>query len=155
MPSILAIFFLIYGGMHLYALQRLRAAFPFRLRAAPLLYLFMCLMVAAPVLVRFLERSGAEDAARVFSYVGYSWMGVIWLFFTFSIAFEGARILWTVLEVAFGKRLTFCPLPPFMIVLVPFTLSLAATAYGFFEARHIRVERVTVESDKIPVTAEG
>ena len=69
-------FFIIYGGMHLYAFLRARAAIRFGLVPGVALAFFMLAMTFAPFLIRVSEKEGFEQFARVLSYVGYIWLGV-------------------------------------------------------------------------------
>jgi predicted MPP superfamily phosphohydrolase len=38
---------------------------------------------------------------------------------------------------------------------LPWWVSLSVNLYGFFEARHIRIERVVVHTDKLPTGSDG
>ena len=151
MSIFLIIFFTIYGGMHLYALSKARCAFPFGHMAAIALYLFIILMVLAPILVRSLERSDYLAPARLLALIGYSWMGVLLLFvsieflldiYRFSI-FLSSRIL---------RRDLACLVPSGMLsFLVPLGMSLIIAIYGILNTGNIRIERVSIKSSKIPV----
>lgn len=88
MPLFFITFFALYGGLHLYAFLKARAAFGFGLRAGAALALPMALMVLAPVLVRVSEKAGYEQSARLLSIAAYSWMGLLFLFCSFSFALD-------------------------------------------------------------------
>jgi hypothetical protein len=50
-------------------------------------------MVFAPFIVRLSEKSGFEFIARLMSYIGYTWMGILFLFFSASIVIDAYRLL--------------------------------------------------------------
>ncbi|HYQ47594.1 MAG TPA: hypothetical protein VEP69_00885, partial [Thermodesulfovibrionales bacterium] len=80
MPLFFISFFLAYGGMHVYAYLRARAALHFGMLPGVAIALFMLAMVFAPFLIRMAERQGFEQSARVLSFMGYTWLGILFLF---------------------------------------------------------------------------
>jgi len=78
----------------------------------------------------------------------YTWMGLAFLFpaifpvidLSRLVLFIGGSILWK-------EILCLYPLRPFLL---PLVFALTAGTYGSFEARNIRLERITVKSPKIP-----
>jgi len=117
-------------------------------RALPTLtWIWMALMIAAPLLVRALEKGGYDLAARALAWIGFSWMG--FLFLAFSVfALVGA---WHVLSlglIRFGAPDLSVHGP--VCALVAALLVLGVGIYGMYEATDLRVERVTLKSDKLP-----
>ena len=86
MRLFLLTFFVIYGGVHVYAFLKTKAALNLGPRTGIPLALFMVLMVLAPVIVRLSEKAGFETFARILSYAGYSWLGLLFLFISASFA---------------------------------------------------------------------
>jgi uncharacterized protein len=142
----------LYSGVHAYAFLKIRAAFPFGALAGLGLGLFMAVMIFTPLLVRLLERQGYESPARLLSYMGYSWMGVIFLFFSISLLVDLYRIL--IPLAGFAMHRDFSPVLPQAraALLIPLSLSLAFAAYGALEALNIRHHRIVVSTDKIPAS---
>jgi predicted MPP superfamily phosphohydrolase len=140
----------IYGAVHVYAFLKVKAAFPFGVGMGMLLAVFMAAMICAPILVRLLERQGYESLARLIAYIGYSWMGFLFLFFSISLLTD---IYWLLVH---GAGLILCrDIVQFMLsarvlFLIPFCLAFALSLYGYFAALHIRPERITIRSSKIP-----
>ncbi|MBI4687999.1 MAG: metallophosphoesterase [Nitrospirae bacterium] len=132
-------FFTIYGGMHLYAFLKARAAFAFSLRASFSAALFMAIMVFAPVLIRLTERLEFELIARLLSYTGYLWMGVIFLFFSASLCIDIYRLL-APSSLALSAKTAFY---------LPLLISVSIAVYGYFEALNIRTEKVVIKTSKI------
>lgn len=146
----LAFFLLIYGSLHLYFFLKASAALSLSAGANLLLGVILAALMLAPLIVHWLERLELVLNARIIAYIGYSWMGVLFLFFASSLVIDAYRLLahaggWLAhRDVA---TLTLSARPAFLI---PLTLSLVISIYGFFEARNVRLERISIESQKIP-----
>lgn len=150
MTLFLLIYFSIYGGVHLYAFLKLKRGFALGLPAYLILAIFMILMVVAPIVVRISERHGYETLARGLAYIGFTWMGLIFIFISVSFFFDIYRLLHFL-----ARMLTQRPLAGFTLSLRNFCtlailFSCAVVIYGYFEALHIRTEHVTVKTSKIP-----
>ncbi|PIV98589.1 MAG: metallophosphoesterase, partial [Deltaproteobacteria bacterium CG17_big_fil_post_rev_8_21_14_2_50_51_6] len=76
----ISVFLSLYGGMHFYALLKIRRALSPGFPAEAAIICFMVLMVVSPILVRVLEEYGFEDTGRVIAYIGYGWMGILFIF---------------------------------------------------------------------------
>lgn len=149
MRLFLLIFFLIYGSMHLYAFLRLRAAFNFSGLYSLMTVLIMALMLFAPIIVRFSEKSGFDNFAKIMSYTGYIWLGVLFLFVSTSLIIDIYRLVVYSLSLIIKKDLTFINLSPKTIFILPFTTAIFISIYGYFEALNIVTERIHLESHKI------
>ncbi len=143
-------FFLAYGGMHLYAFLRARTAVHFGSTSGMVVALFMFVMLVAPILIRQAERQGLEQFARTLSFVGYTWLGILFLFSSSSLCLDLYRLLIRAAEVVRGAD--FASLKPSAGVLfyLPLIVSLFIAAYGYGEARNIRTERIILRTPKIP-----
>ncbi|MBW2248936.1 MAG: metallophosphoesterase, partial [Deltaproteobacteria bacterium] len=100
--------------------------------------------------VRISERHGYETLARGLAYIGFTWMGLIFIFISVSFFFDIYRLLHFL-----AKMLTRSPLEDFTLSLrnfctIAILVSFAVVIYGYFEALHIRTEHVTVKTCKIP-----
>lgn len=149
MTLFLFTFLLIYGSVHLYAFLRAKAALEFSAATGVFLALFMVVMGLAPLIVRALERAGLELSARVMAYIGYTWMGVLFLFFSYSLASDIYRFLIYLGRMIFSRDLSGLSLSPRYAFFLPLFLSLVTSFYGYFEARDIRTERWVLKSPKI------
>lgn len=153
MSLFLVTFFLIYGSVHAYALLKAKSALGFGWGAALAITPLLALLVAAPLIVFYLARHGMEGGARAVSWIGYSWMGLLFFFFWINVAVDAVN-----LAVRIAGALTGRWAFPYLVVgRAPFLalagLAAAFGAYAFFEAGHIRVERVRIASAKIPASA--
>ena len=146
----LLIFLLVYGGLHLYMYLKAKAALGFGAKTGVFVVIWLLLMVFAPILTRQLERPGLEPAAAVMAYIGYTWMGLLVLFFCISVVIDVLRLLIFLTGLLTSKNFSSVTSVSFYHFLVPLILSVSFVIYGFFEAADIRTERVTIETSKIP-----
>ena len=93
MTLFLLTFFLLYGSLHLYAFLKARAAFAFSTLTGIFIAGFMLIMILAPLIVRFSEKSGFDLFARFISYTGYMWMGILFLFVSSSLVIDLFRLI--------------------------------------------------------------
>jgi len=150
MIMFLLIFLLVYGSLHLYIFLKAKAALGFGMGTGIFVVLFLLLMVFAPILTRVFERPGTESVARVLAYIGYTWMGILALFFCISILIDLLRFLAWLGGLIAAKDLSSITSVTLLHFLFPFLLSIGFVIYGFFEARDIRTERMTIKTSKLP-----
>ena len=146
----LTTFFLLYGGMHLYAFLKARSALAFSTNTGIYLIFFMTVMVFSPFIIRFSERLELSLFARFMSYVGYTWMGILFLFFSASVCMDIYRLLIYLAGFISHKNLSSLIPSVRLSFYFPLILSLIIGIYGYFEALDIRTERVTIKTHKIP-----
>jgi predicted MPP superfamily phosphohydrolase len=153
MVAFLAIFFFLYGLMHAYILVRAGTALELGLGSVLPLAFFMVLMIWAPIIVRLFEKAGLALWARIAAFVGYAWMGLVFLIVTSLIIVDFFRLVVLLLSTTLQRDLSFLTLPQGP----SFRISLLCVAlvglYGWFEARAIRTERIVVHSPKVSAGA--
>ena len=143
-------FFLLYGAMHLYVFLKARAAFAFGTGISIYIILFMLIMVLAPLIVRLSEKHGFEFLARLMSYAGYIWLGLLFLFFCVSIILDIYRLSIYLGGALSQKNLSaVIPSARFSFFL-PLLFSICIAIYGYFEATDISLDKVTIKTSKIP-----
>jgi len=146
----LLVFFLIYGGVHLYLFLGARASLALEMRSGILLAFFMFIMVVAPVIVHVAERHGLQSAAHFFAWTGYTWMGFAFLLFCLSLVVDCYRIL-----VHLGAYLSSLDpstvIPPARLRFITLVgLAGALALYGSFEALQIRAETIPIRTANVP-----
>jgi hypothetical protein len=150
MNLFLLTFFSVYSALHLYLFFKIKSAVTLGAGIIIALLIFMAIMVSAPVLVRVSERYALESFARLLSYVGYTWLGLIFLFCVSSALIDLYRLVITAGGMILRINLSPLSLSSRLAFFIPSLLAVAVASYGFFEARFIRCERVTITSPKIP-----
>ena len=141
-------FFFLYGSLHYYIFTKIRYAFSPGIPALLLLASLMLLMVVSPLVHYVAAKHGWESFARFTAYLGFTWMGFAFLFFSGAVVIDLYRLL------ALGgglllKRELVSP-SPFFQFLFPLIFSLMAGTYGYFDALNIRTERILIKNPKIP-----
>lgn len=146
----LAVFLSLYGGLHVYLYRKLRRAFdmqgPTR-RAVALLLLFM---TGSPVFIHWVASFEIPGLTSAVACAAYLWMGGLFLFFSIHIvldvsSFAAIRIhrhrggtAWR------GSAIQRRAFPAAV------ALTCAAILYGWFEAKHVRVELLVVDTHRLP-----
>lgn len=152
MSLFLLIFFLIYGGTHLYFFLKVKSALSLGTLSCVVLALFLLLMVFAPVLIRILEKQGMEASARLTAYTGYLWMGFLFLFFSASLAIDIYHgLLHGVGFIAHRDFASFF-LSKRVTLALSFAWGIVTAVYGYFEALDIKTDRLVITTTKIPET---
>jgi uncharacterized protein len=116
--------------------------------ALPLLALWIALMTfSLPILWR-LEHRGAHRLATVVAWVGFSWMGWVFLYFWIALGFD---LLWLLAKAAAAVTSVDFAAQASALDSFPLVagLSLLVCLYGFFDARRPRIERVALTSAKL------
>lgn len=143
-------FFLLYSSIHLYIFLKVKSALSPGTLTTVFLICFMAVMVAAPVIVRISERHGFELSARLISYIGHTWMGLAFLFFSFSLLFDLYHFSMYVSGLMLERDFSHLLPPPRITFVIPLLTTVAIASYGYFEARNIRNETIIIKSPKIP-----
>jgi predicted MPP superfamily phosphohydrolase len=102
-----------------------------------------------PLIVRLVESANFEKEARIFAYVGYTWMGIMFLFFAASFTVDVWRFLVYVAEGALKTGFPVLKLSARQAFFLPLIAAVLAAAYGTTEAMNIRTERIVLKSPKI------
>jgi predicted MPP superfamily phosphohydrolase len=142
--------FTIYGGVHAYVFLKARSVFAFGPLVGAALGLFMLFMVFAIFLVRTLETHEYELPAQMLSYVAYFWMAAVFLFFCGSLLFDGLTLVTRAVGWITQNDISSYFIPVKTSFSISLGLALAISAYGYFEAKDIRTERLVLETAKLP-----
>lgn len=132
---------LVFWGMH--PLIKGHPALP------TLTWAWMALMIVAPLLVRFSERSGFEALARALAWIGYSWMGGVFIAFSLFALVGSWELLFRLGRWMLPQLPNLSVHGAVSAVLVLFVVG-AASFYGLYEANSLRVERVRIATAKLP-----
>lgn len=139
-----ALFFSIvlgYAGMQVYAVLAAYRALglpPFWL---PPLLAWVGLMTFFPFLLWRLERTGWHRLATAGAWLGYGWMGAVFLFFWIALAVDGFGLLADSAGIG-----AMSSAGSFVLALA---VTLGVSAYGVVAATRPRIERVTLVSPKL------
>ncbi|ROQ89916.1 metallophosphoesterase [Desulfosoma caldarium] len=148
MKTFLLVFLTVYSTMHAVFLYRVHGLFEGRQGWWAAFLVFCAFMVLAPILCRVLERTGWEVPARLVAYVGYPWMGFLFLAFWLSLLVGAVNgLLWLLHRFSGLGTAGLSGKPTALgVILVAAVVSL----YAAWEAHDVRIERVRLHTDKLP-----
>ena len=153
MLKFLAIFFVVYGGAHVYLLWKVHAALPGLGRWQIALWAFCAAMVVGPVAARLLQGAGYGQPGSALGLICYIWMAVAWWFVVVMVAFDawnllarGAALAWPAAQQAV--------VPARWSLAIAGVLVFAAAVWGLVEARSIRLATVEIATSRLPAGAE-
>lgn len=141
-----ATFLLIYGGLHVYVYKRLATIIPFGHWLLIALFFFL---VISTLLVTISTDTRFLPVQKLLAWVCYTWMGLIFLFFSFSLAIDLVRLFANGIGTLLHVNASALKLNSPYSVVVAAVLSLAATGHGLFAARQIHVERIVIPTSKL------
>jgi len=144
MVSFLTIFFFLYSLLHLYVFTRIRASFGASPMVSLALALFMIVMIFAPIIVRLSESAGWGFFGRIMAFVGYTWMGVLFLLVSALIVIDAYRLVLYLLAAVSGIDLSFLTVSGRSYLALSIAVVAVIAVSGWFDARIIRSERITV-----------
>jgi predicted MPP superfamily phosphohydrolase len=140
----------LYSLLHVYIFYKIQGALTLGMLPTRIVIFVMALMIGAPVIVHASERNGLEVLARLMSCIGYTWMGLAFLFFFSSLAIDLYRLIVYAGGFMLRSDLSLLNPSPRFAFIVCLVVTAVIVSYGFFEARSIRTETLTIESQKIP-----
>ncbi|MDI6777350.1 MAG: metallophosphoesterase [Syntrophales bacterium] len=143
-------FFLLYGGLHFYTFLKVKRVIHTGPIADLCLIVFLVTMVFAPLIVRLAEKDGFDSLSRIMSHTGYTWMGVLFLFFCLSLIFDIYHFLIYTSGLILHRNFSHLILSPPYTFIISLLISLGINMYGYFEAKDIRTERIIIKTPKLP-----
>lgn len=137
-----------YVLIQVYAAWKAYAGLALGPSAVPALAAWIVLMTFSLPLVWRLEHGGRHRAATVVAWAGFCWMGWVFLFFWIALGLDVLGLAVTAAGAALDADVS---VPAATLSSFPLTagLALALAAYGFFDARRLRVEHVRLASAKL------
>ena len=149
MSLFLLIFLIVYSAIHGLVYWGLRPLLKGHPALPTLVVIWMIVMIVSPVLVRVAERQELETLARALAWIGYSWMGFIFIAFSLCLllgVWDGLIRLLALAAPALLRLTAHGAISAILILLI----SIAASFYGLYEANDLRVETVRVKTAKLP-----
>ncbi|MFH0871334.1 MAG: metallophosphoesterase [bacterium] len=107
-------------------------------------------MAIAPLLIRMLERQGLGFLARLLAYLGYTWLGILFLFLCTSLLLDLIRLVLSLVGLTWNNKSSGLSISSRAALFLPLLLSAALAVVGYFEALDIQTEKVVFQSPKIP-----
>lgn len=145
-------FFFLYGILHYYFFMWVKTAFSSNFNITFVLSLSFCMLflMVTPMLVRIAETGGLSTVARILAYLGFTWMGMLFLFTCTFIIIDTYRLLLWICSFIFKSNFSFFTLSTKSWFMIAVTIVLATAIYGWFEAGAVRTEKIVIKTDKLP-----
>ncbi len=141
--------------MHLYTFLRLSPLFPSRL-SRWFFAIFLLFMVLAPLAVRLAEHRSRPDLAVVIAWIGYCWMGYVFILTVILEVIELIRISrWLLIRFSANRTINLSYKLNLYSALLAVSLAAVFTIYGAYEAQDIRSEYLRIKSPKIQGPSTG
>jgi predicted MPP superfamily phosphohydrolase len=146
----LAVFLSVYGSLHLYVLIKVRRALYLEYWSYYLFLAFLAFMMLAPILARVLTAFDFPTFALIMTWIGYVWMGYIFIFVCVAAPIDLYHLF-----VAGLQQLVNADLINY-VLLRRHSLSLVALTaaglmiYGAYSAYRVHPEHLAFQTPKIP-----
>jgi predicted MPP superfamily phosphohydrolase len=142
--------FTIYGGINCYIFLKVITAFDIGTHFSLLFALIMLIMIGAPLVVRLLEGSGRESLACFLAVTGYSWLGIVFLVFSLSLAVDIYHLFVTAAGMLLQRDLSSIVPEDRITLASSFLIACIGMVYGYFRTMLIDRETLLIKSPKIP-----
>jgi len=144
----LLVFLSVFVGMHALFFFRIRVLFADHAIVQWVVIVWFAAMVFVPMASYVLERSGQDPPARFAANIGFYWLGFLFLAFWASLLMGVYDLcVWGVNGLT---RLDIPSLSGKIPALVLLGSVGAMGLYGTYEAKHIQIEHVRLETSKLP-----
>lgn len=107
MTFFLLVFILLYGSLHFHFYIKIRKASPLSPRTRNVIILLLIALLLTPIVERSMIRLGIETPAWFLAFIGYIWMGVIFLFFNMAVLFDIYAIIIHICLLSTHEYLSF------------------------------------------------
>ena len=151
----LSLYFCIYGAAHLYLLIKWRRAFYLEGFEYLLLFISLVFLMLAPINGHLLETQGHWLPALVVTWIGFLWLGFVFIYICLSLPLDGYHLLVGAGQGLAGADWTAMMLSRRQNVVIVGVVALCLMGYGAVEAYRIRIENVTIHSSKITSSADA
>jgi predicted MPP superfamily phosphohydrolase len=149
----MTIFFFIaisYCSANLYFFSKVTSVFHFGTAVDVLIGIVVFIMTLLPVFIPIHSHTASERSMKIISYAGYTWLAFLIPFFPVALILDLLNMV-----TPWNGYLTEHGHAAFVIsrdsaFFIPLSLSAVILAYGFFEARNLRVERLVIHTSKLP-----
>jgi uncharacterized protein len=139
----------LYSAVHIYALIKARNAIGFGTGTGILIGVFMAGMILALLMIKLFERWGCETLARLAAYIGYTWMGMIFFFFSLALILDVVSLAIQIVKMIPGLKSFPGPPSAMSLFLLPLAGTLIISVVGYFGALKIRTERFILAAPQI------
>jgi predicted MPP superfamily phosphohydrolase len=137
----------IYSVSNFYIFFKLTSLINLGTHVDSLIGIVVFFLTISPVLIPIFSHRASEKYIKIFSYIVYMWLAFLVPFFPFSIILDLYNLAiqysgsFVDNDLILSRDSTF---------LIPLFLSFAINVYGYFEAQNLRIERLVINTSKLP-----
>jgi uncharacterized protein len=150
----IGIFLSLYGLLHVYFYRKVTKAFSLTPPQNIIFIILLCLLLLSPIIMRVAEGKFPDAISTVITYIGYLWMGIIFLLFAFNLIVDIYRLVIFVSSHIFSADLTRLIPDKRIALMAVILLTIFIHLYGLYEAWAIKTERITLVTSKLPDNVE-
>lgn len=150
----IGIFLTLYASLHFYFYRKITRVFNLGLVPNILLIFILCLLLLSPIIMHMVEGNTPEALSVAITYIGYIWMGIIFLLFALNLTVDIYRAIIYIFSHIFNHSLIKLIPDKRIILLVVISLTACINIYGVFEAWNIKTKKITLTTSKLPKDIE-
>lgn len=151
----ISIFLMLYGSLHLYFYRKVIKVFDLSLMPKILFIAVLCILLLSPIIMKVMENSSSnEELTAVVTYIGYLWVGIIFILFVFNLTVDLYRLVIYVSSHIFDTSLIKLIPDRRITLLVIISLTALINLYGLYEAGQLKTEKITLQTTKLPAGIE-
>ncbi len=147
--NVFLFFYGVYGIAHLYTFLKIRYTFHPGVFTSVYVALFLVFMMFLPSLIRFCSLRSSEKLSKSLAYVGYTWMTLLFFFFSISILFDIYNLTIKLSGLLLQKDMSSTTVSTLTTFFIPLLLALPLGLYSYFEAQTIHVKRLVIKTQKL------
>ncbi len=150
----IGVFLSLYGLLHLYFYRKVTRAFSLTPPQNIIFIILLCLLLLSPIIMRVAEGKFPDAIYAAITYIGYLWMGIIFLLFVFNLVIDIYRLIIFSSSHIFNADLTRLIPDKRIAIMAVILLTIFIHLYGLYEAWAIKTERITIPTLKLPDSME-
>jgi len=147
------IFFFIaisYFSANIYFFYKVTSTFDFPTAVDVLTGTVIFIMTLLPVFIPIYSHKASERAMKIISYAGYIWLAFLIPFFPVALILDLYNMTTPWNSYLMEHGYTAFIVSRESSFFIPLSLSALILAYGYFEAKNLRVERLVIHTSKLP-----
>ena len=146
----ITVFLTLYGLLHAYFYFKLKSVIIISPLSNWLILAFLFTMLIAPILINVFIKYEWHFITTFLSYIAYTWMAVLFLFFSAHICMDIYNSVIHLFSIIFPVSFLNFKLGSMVSFVVVILMVVGIISYGFFEAENIKVKEVVLETEKLP-----
>ena len=147
--NVFLFFYGIYGIAHLYTFLKVRYIFHPGVFTSVCFALFLVFMMFLPSFFRFYSLRSSEKLSKTLAYVGYTWMTLLFFFFSTSILFDIYNLIIKLSGLLLQKDMSSTMVSTLTTFYVPLLLAVPLGIYSYFEAKNLHIKKLKVKTPKL------